>query len=165
MISIMITCRRNFENNVRLLYTDTDSFIYEIQSENIYDEMREKNQSVFDTSNYPLDNIHKIPLRNKQKLGAFKDENHGNIMIEFVGLRSKSYALRVDHDKIIKKAKGITRCTVRDQLTFQNYLECLQHNSTKYCQMSIFRSIKHDIFTQKINKSSLSASDDKRFLI
>ena len=156
--------KKKFNNKLTMLYTDTDSFIYEIAThDDFYDEM--KNNSLFDTSNYALDNVYKIPLLNKQKLGAFKDENCGNIMVEFVGLRSKSYALRVDNGKIIKKAKGVTRCTVKDQLTFQNYLECLQQNSIKYCQMTIFKSINHNIFTQKVNKSSLSASDDKRFLI
>ena len=162
-----------FQKNLNLLYTDTDSFIYEIQSEDMYQELRDCTR--LDTSEYSPNNIFQIPLKNKKKLGFFKDENKGNIMLEFVGLRSKLYAMRVDNNNmnkdikdsnvIIKKAKGIAKIALKNQITFDNYLDCLNHNSSKYCDMIIFRSIKHNIFTQRIKKLALNSSDDKRCLI
>lgn len=120
----------------------------------------------FDTSSYPADNVFGFPLLNKKKIGFFKDEINGKILKEFVGLRAKMYAMDVeDHkDRVIARAKGVNKCVTK-KLKISDYKSCLFEKNIHYAQMNRFRSIKHVIFTQKINKISLSYNDTKRYLL
>jgi len=59
----------------------------------------------------------------KKVPGLMKDENNGAIMTEFIGLRAKTYALRVDGKKNTKKAKGVKNSVVTR--TFDDYTQCL----------------------------------------
>uniref|UniRef100_A0A6P7GLM1 Uncharacterized protein LOC114338283 n=1 Tax=Diabrotica virgifera virgifera TaxID=50390 RepID=A0A6P7GLM1_DIAVI len=181
-----------FGEDCSILYTDTDSLIYLI-TRDPYEVMREDCYQYFDTSDYPLDNIQKIPLVNKKVIGLMKDENNGKIMSDFVGLRSKLYATRLnttnnevhqlwekyqkeeyDEDEIkeiimnhdvTKKAKGVKKSVIKNKITFEDYVECLETNKHKITSQNLIRSEKHKVFTIKQEKLSLSCEDDKRYLI
>ena len=76
-----------YNEKVRLLYTDTDSLILEVQTEDLYADMGEPEMAdEYDTSNFssehPLHSNH-----NKKVVGKFKDELGGKLLKEFVGLR------------------------------------------------------------------------------
>mgnify|MGYP002224296545 CR=1 FL=1 len=94
-----------YENNIKLAYQDTDCYIYDIKIHDFYEDMKDMIDH-FDTSDYPNNNIYDIPKVNKNVLGKMKDENNGK-MTEFVGLRSKIYALRVEA-KVTKISTGMT---------------------------------------------------------
>ena len=79
-----------FGDRVHLLYTDTDSFIYEISSADVYEELRPHARDYFDFSNYPENHMLKNSC-NKKVPGKFKDESASKCITEFVGLRSKMY--------------------------------------------------------------------------
>lgn len=148
---------------IKLLYTDTDSLVYQIYCTDFYEEIRSDLSNYFDTSDYERNNTYGFPLLNKKKIGYFKDEHNGQIFSEFVGLRSKMYAMQVNN-KTTTKAKGVNKCVTR-KLKLDNYKTCLFTNKIELAEMYRFRSIKHVIFTQKINKICLSYNDTKRFII
>ena len=75
-----------------LLFTDTDSLIYEIKSENVYEEFF-KWKDLFDFSNYSKDSKF-FDESNKNVIGKMKDEFSGIIVNEFVGLKSKMYSMK-----------------------------------------------------------------------
>lgn len=151
-----------YQENIKLLYTDTDSLVYQIFTQNFYDDIKPDLNSYFDTSDYPPDNDYGFPLLNKKRLAFFKDENNGKIFKEFVGLRAKMYAMDIQ-DQFIAKAKGVNKC-VSNKFNIDDYKECLFKKNVKFCEMLRFKSIKHTIYTQKINKVSLSNNDNKRYL-
>ena len=91
-------------NNVKLLFTDTDSLIYKIKNGNVYDQCF-KDKHLFDFSVYSKDSIY-YDDSNKKKLGKMKDEFNGNKIDKFVGLKSKMYSL-ISNNWEMNKAKGV----------------------------------------------------------
>lgn len=83
--------KEKYGERCELAYTDTDSFILDIRTDDFYADMRE-NIHLFDTSDYPLGNEYGIERMNKKVIGAMKDELNGNVFYEFCGLRAKAYA-------------------------------------------------------------------------
>ena len=111
-----------YEDRAKLCYTDTDSFIIHIITEDSFEDFADDVTEWFDTSNY--DENHKRPLpigMNKRVYGFFKDELGEKIMKEFVALRAKTYAYWTDDDDEKKKAKGTSKSVIRRELMFENY--------------------------------------------
>ena len=94
-----------YGDRARLLSTDTDSLCYRIQTENFYEDIAEDVPKWFDSSNYPKG--HPIGDANKKVLGMMKDEAGFKSISEFVGLRSKLCAYKMDDGKVDKKCKGV----------------------------------------------------------
>ncbi|KYN39706.1 hypothetical protein ALC56_05909 [Trachymyrmex septentrionalis] len=113
-----------FRDKCKIMYTNTDNLIYRIECEDVYETMK-RDIARFDTSDYPTDNAYGISLANKKVPGLMKDENNGTIMTEFVGLRAKMYAVRMDGKKDTKKVKGIKSKVVAQTITFDDYTRCL----------------------------------------
>lgn len=155
--------KNKYGHKVRLLYSDTDSLVCEIETDDIYEDIKQ-NLDFFDTSNYPTDNKFNLNLHNKAVLGKMKDECGGKIMYEFIGLRSKMYSIDIEGE-FIKKAKGVKKNVVVNALTHDDYRKALFDNHTMLRQQIVFKSSKHEIHTQKQNKVALSSKDDKRYLI
>ena len=78
--------------NAELLFADTDSLVYEIKSENIYKEFF-KWKDLFDFSNCSKDSKF-FDDTNKKVIGKMKDEYGGNIIDEFIGLKSRMYSIK-----------------------------------------------------------------------
>ena len=92
--------------NAKLLFTDTDSLVYEIKTD-VYEDFYE-DENLFDFSDYPRDSNFFDPV-NKKAIGKMKDEFKGKTISEFAELKSKMYSL-VDVDgEENKKAKGVNK--------------------------------------------------------
>ncbi|XP_076301197.1 uncharacterized protein LOC143219181 [Lasioglossum baleicum] len=157
----------NFQQNCKILYTDTDSLIYEIACDDVYETMK-RDIHRYDTSNYVENNAYGVPIANKKMLGLMKDENGGKIMTEFVGLRAKMYATRVRDDddtcRETKKIKGIrTNATARD-ISFEDYVECLHNHTEKSINNKRIMSVQHRVYSIAEMKLALSPYDDKRYI-
>ena len=81
-----------YGEKAKLCYTDTDTFVVYIKTDDIYKDVAENVVTRFDTSNYKLDR----PLakgKNKKVSGLMKHELGGKIMTKPVVLRAKNLYL------------------------------------------------------------------------
>lgn len=148
--------------NLKLMYMDTDSLIYEITEHDVYLQIK-KDINKFDTSDYSPNNKYGIPQANKKIVGLMKDENAGLLMTEFAGLRAKMYSFVVEGESH-SKAKGVSG-TVTKFLTIDDYKKVLFKNSKIHKKRRNIISKKHEIYSVEQNKLALSSDDDKRYLI
>lgn len=90
-----------YGDRCELLYTDTDSLIVKIQTQDFYKDIK-KHPGMFDTSKYAKDH----PLfsdKNNEVLGKMKDECGGCPIKEFAALKTKMYSY-------IKEKKAEEEC-------------------------------------------------------
>lgn len=156
--------RPKYGNDLELLYTDTDSYVYKILCDDFYADMKD-DIHMYDTSDYAVDNVYNIPNRNKKVPGKMKDENSGKVMTEFVGLRSKMYSVRVHGKDAMKKAKGVKTYALKKSLCFDDYLNCIRTNCIISLDQNSIRSKNHNVYTIKQRKVALSGKDDKRHIL
>ena len=150
-----------YGSRAKMCLTDTDSFIYLIDCDDVYRDMVEE-QHLFDTSNYQESH----PLfsnQNKKVLGKMKDETAGIPIEEFVGLRPKMYSLMY-YGTEKKRAKGVKKHTVA-KLRHSQYRETLFRRCCRRDIMRMIRNDLHQLYTVEQNKLTLSPFDDKRYIL
>ena len=100
-----------YGGRAELCYTDTDSFIINIKTEDFFEDISNDVEKWFDAFNYNENDKRPLPIgKNKKVPGLFKDELGGKIMTEVVALRPKAYAYLDDDGNEHKKSKGTKRC-------------------------------------------------------
>ena len=150
-----------YNDNVKLCYMDTDSFVMNIKTEDFYKDIANDVEKRFDTSNYEVNRP--LPTgKNKKVIGLMKDELGGGITTEFVALRPKTYSYLTDDCKENKKAKGTKKCVIKRMIRFNDYKNCLLKDEVVLKSKQRFRSKGHDVYTENVNKKALSSNDDKR---
>ena len=95
--------------DTELLFTETGSFAYEIKSKNV-DEEFFKWKYLLNFSNYLKDSKF-FDDANKKVIGIMKDEMGGVIIVEFIGLKSKMYAIKKIDGRETNTAKGVSIAT------------------------------------------------------
>ena len=83
--------KSTYRNHAVLLMTDTDSLVYSIETDDLYDDMCH-HLDHYNTSKYPSDHPAYITV-NKKVLGKMKNEMKGCPIKKFVGLRPKMYSV------------------------------------------------------------------------
>lgn len=157
--------KRYWGDNVKLLYTDTDSLVYKFKAirDTVDNDMIDFQLATnsLDLSELPPDHL----LRRRKDLeinegiiGKFKDEMGGIRIIEFVALRCKMYSLRLEQPKDGKtdifKMKGIkaTATIQRTDEEHERYIseapeEIEPEQSEKSAQLNAERRhLNHDDF-------------------
>ena len=155
--------REKYKNATELLFTDTDSLLYLIHTDDFYKDISKDIKRKFDTSDYPKSHPSGILTGvNKKVIRMFKDEVAGRQITHFVGLRPKLYSFKVEEVGLTKKFKGVKKNVVKRELSFEDYVQCLFSGEKKMKSMNSIRSESHDIYSKKVNKIALSNDDDKR---
>ena len=154
--------KNKYGDKAKLLFTDTDSLTYEIETKDVYKDFW-NDKDKFDNSDYP-ENSQYFNKTNKKVIGKFKDEAAGIPITEFVGLRSKMYSYVKDNDKGGKTAKGIKKNVIKNDIKHEDYKNVLFNNKQIHHEMKTIRSEKHQLGSFELNKISLSCFDDKRYI-
>ena len=159
--------KTKYPNEADLIYTDTDSLMYDMKTEDFYADIANDVNKWFDTSELPLGHPSGIPVGLNLKVpGMMKDETKGKIIKEVVVLRAKLYSYVMYEDgKEEKKCKGITKAVIKNDILHKHYKDCLFSKEKQYRKMNIIRSHRHELFTEEVNKVALSADDDKRHIL
>ena len=145
-----------YNDNVRLCYMDTDSFVMHIKTNDFYKDISNDVENRFDTSNYEVNTsetsaLARRPLpttgKNKKVIGLMKDELGGKIITEIFILRPKTYSFLTDDGKEDIKDKGTKKCVIKKIIKFNDYKKCLLNVEIILKSQERFISKKHDVYT------------------
>ena len=151
-----------FEGNIKLCYSDTDSLIYEIMTNN-FDNDFKKIKKFFDLSN--LNESNKLySVKNKKKLGFMKLETGDQIIKEFIALKAKLYSILFDDGQNLKRCKGLQNAVLKKFITHNYFKEVLDSDRIIISENRRIESENFELRTVKLKKISHTPFDDKRFI-
>ena len=157
------TMKKEYGNDLKLLFTDTDSLCYHIPTDDFFKDMK-KDLSNYDTSDYPKEHVC-FSNDNKKVIGKFKDE--AKPIIEFCGHRAKMYTFLTE-EKGKSVAKGIKRNQIK-KLKMDQYKRALFGETKEELRhtvsFNLLRSTNHQMNSIRVTKTGLSAIDDKRYIL
>ena len=170
--------KNKYNNKVELVYTDTDSFIIQVETGDIYKNMLE-DKNLYDFSEYPI--IHQnYDITNKKVLGKFKDEMKSLIITEFIGLKPKMYSFNYIDNNIKINENNIKYDEYNNVILNKNvqkgvkYSISLKHDEYKrslYKEELIYKEFynlqlnKQNIYLDKIKKIALNPFESKKYRI
>ena len=150
--------KNKYDNKSKLLFTDNDSSMYEIKTEDVSEGFN-SDKEMFDFSNYSTKSKY-YDGSNKLFIGKTKDETGCAAIEEFVGLKPKMFLFLVDDNSEHKKAKGVNK-NVFAGISHNEYEDILLNNKCLKHSMNRIQSKDQQIRTYEINKISLSSFDEK----
>ena len=136
----------------KLLFPDTGSLTYEVESEDVYEEFF-KWKYLLDFSNYQKDSKF-FNETNKKEIGKMQDEFSGVI------IKPKMHSRKKIDGKECNTAKGVNIAS-----EFNEFKDVLFNKKIIRRKMKRIQAKKHKIGTYEIDKLSLSCFDDKRIVL
>ena len=139
----MVTPNTNVATTFILWFTEANSLVYEIETENIYDDFS-KNKQAFDFSNFSSKPKY-YNDSNALVVGKMKDETAGVAIEKFVGLKPKMYTILVSDSSEYRKDKHVNKnvvakvshCKYKDVLM---NTKCLRHSMNRIYYIYMHRS-------------------------
>ena len=142
-----------YGEKMKLLYTDTDSFIFQVLSEDLYVDINDMKEHL-DTCDYPVSHqLHSD--HNKNVMGKFKDETNGFPIAEFVGLKAKMHSVLNADIHSHCTAKDIKKSVVKQSFHHKLYIDALSLTKCEHVTQKQIDSKNHQLFTVEINKAGL----------
>ena len=128
-----------YGDRAKLCYTDTDSFVIYIKTEDFYKDIANDVETWFDTSTYDENDKRPFPIgKSKKAISLFENELSGKIMKEFAALRAKTY--------------GTKKCVIKCGLMFETYVDSLFNNKIILKSQQRFKSDHPKVYTEEVNK-------------
>jgi hypothetical protein len=149
---------KQFGEKAKLIYGDTDSFVYEIEHEDIYKWQKENETDWLDLSDSKAPDL--------SSDGFFKDELNSQILTEWISLNPKCYAYRyqsLEHnDNILeqKKVKGVSHIIVKKTLAIKTYNNTVDTDKTVSRELTTIRSLNQELFSISNTKDCLTSYYD-----
>ena len=153
-----------YGDRVEFIYSDTDSFIFNLETDDIDREIQGPLAPYLDLSNFPPSH-HLYSNTCKGHLGKLKIETQQHHITEFVGLKPKMYSFRTTADnKPHNTLKGIPHYRRKD-LTFDQYLSCLFQHTVVKTDLARLQFQRQNMTLLQQTKIALSSFEDKRYYL
>jgi hypothetical protein len=154
---------QRFGGSITIAGGDTDSFFVMLKGISLNQQLLPAMaiDGLLDSSNYPSSH----PLyssTNKARLGCVKDEGAGEVWKEWVLLKPKCYSMCTVNEHEHKRAKGVQRSVVANEIYHKDYVAIFEGCQDDYRSVRRFSSTRHTITTVEQRKKALSLWEDKR---
>ena len=183
------TLKNKYQDKIKLLFTDTDSLCFIVETEDFYKDMK-CDKDMYDFSGY-FEGHFLYDSKNRKKLGCMKDETCGIPITEFVGLKAKMYSLMTEtfdnfnnnyykiHGNFLKEpkkkpdvhkmtCKGIKKSVCKKEISHNDFVSCnantdepIERNHT----IKLINSKKHQLYSIEQSKKGINCMDKKRFIL
>ena len=145
-----------YGNKIKLIYTDTDSFVIEVETDDIYKDMLEDGH-LYDFSDYSKDHPN-FSLTNKKVYDIFKDDLNGKILTEFTADKPKMYSYEYidNYLDMLKNCEPDEYELIKSKMRSNKYIDnydILHKNKHKGIKISV--DLKHNEYKRALYKEEL----------
>ena len=142
-------------DKIKFIYTDTDSFVIEVETDDIYKDMYE-DRHLYGFSDYPKDHPN-YNLNNKKIYGIYKDDLNAKIIIEFTADKPKmcSYEYIDNYLDMLKNCEHDEYELIKSKMRSNEYIDnytILNKNKHKGIKISV--DLKHNEYKRALLKNN-----------